>query len=50
MATHKAGATERRYNYSDAKKGADKIPARRRRRHREAAAVHAEAEAEADEG
>ena len=42
MATIKAGATERRYNYSDAKKGADKIPARRRRRHRAAAAVQAE--------
>jgi len=42
MATIKTGDTERRYGYTDAKKGADKIPARRRRRHREAAAVQAE--------
>lgn len=43
MATIKTGDTERRYGYTDAKKGADKTPARRRRRHREAAAVQAEA-------
>jgi len=50
MATHKAGATERRYNYSDAKKGADKIPARRRGGPGVAAAVPAVGVAVADEG
>jgi hypothetical protein len=30
------------YNGNDAKKGKDKIPARRRRRHREAAAIKTE--------